>query len=97
VHLAVAEVVARVDELPITETSPGAPTCSVPSFGLRLIARAGFTAEADRALRSSAVTQRFAADDAAAGGGSPDAFAAFIRKEQERWRDVVERASIAIE
>jgi tripartite-type tricarboxylate transporter receptor subunit TctC len=54
-------------------------------------------AEADKALRSSAVTQRFAADDAAAGGGSPDAFAAFIRKEQERWRDVVKRASIVIE
>lgn len=54
-------------------------------------------AEADKALRSSAVTQRFAADDASAGGGSPDAFAAFIRKEQERWRDVVKRASIVIE
>lgn len=53
--------------------------------------------EIAKALKSSAVTQRFAADDAVAGSGGPDAFAAFIKKEQARWQEVVKRAGIVIE
>jgi tripartite-type tricarboxylate transporter receptor subunit TctC len=54
-------------------------------------------AEIGKALKSSAVTQRFAADDAVAGSGGPEAFAAFIKKEQARWQEVVKRAGIVIE
>ena len=54
-------------------------------------------AELNKALRSGAVAQRFAADDAVPGSGSPEAFAAFIRQEQARWSDVVKRAAIVIE
>lgn len=54
-------------------------------------------AETNKALKSSAVTARFAQDDAVAAGGSPQAFAAFIKKEQERWAQVVKRANITIE
>ncbi len=49
-------------------------------------------AEIGKALRSSAVTQRFAADDAVAGSGTPEWFAAFIRAEQKRWETVVKKA-----
>ncbi|MEP6609729.1 MAG: tripartite tricarboxylate transporter substrate binding protein [Burkholderiaceae bacterium] len=54
-------------------------------------------AEITKALKSSAITQRFAQDDAVAGQGGPDAFAAFIKKEQARWQQVVKRADIVIE
>ena len=54
-------------------------------------------AEIGKALRSSAVTQRFAADDAVAGSGTPESFAAFIRAEQKRWETVVKKADIIIE
>ncbi len=53
--------------------------------------------EINRALRSAGVTQRFAADNAAAGVGTPEDYAAFIAKEQARWKTVVERAQIRIE
>lgn len=53
--------------------------------------------EINKALASSAVTQRFADDNAAAGLGSPEDFAAFIAKEQARWKEVVERGKIRIE
>jgi len=53
--------------------------------------------EINRALRSSSVTQRFATDSAAAGLGTPEDYAAFIAKEQARWKAVVERAQIRIE
>ena len=55
------------------------------------------SAEIGKALKSSMITQRFAQDDAVAGQGGPDAFAAFIKKEQARWEDVVKRAGIVIE
>ncbi|MDH5286490.1 MAG: tripartite tricarboxylate transporter substrate binding protein [Betaproteobacteria bacterium] len=54
-------------------------------------------AEINKALASSTVTQRFADDNAAAGVGSPEDFAAFIAKEQARWKEVVERGKIRIE
>jgi tripartite-type tricarboxylate transporter receptor subunit TctC len=55
------------------------------------------SAEIGKALKSSSVTQRFAADDAVAGSGTPENFATFIRAEQKRWEAVVQRANIVIE
>ena len=49
-------------------------------------------AEINKALQSSQVTQRYAADNAVAEIGSPEQFAAFIAREQARWRDVVRKA-----
>ena len=51
--------------------------------------------EASRnALRSSAVTERFANDNAVGGGGLPSEFASFIAAEQKIWKDIVKRAQI---
>lgn len=54
-------------------------------------------AEINKALRSSAVTQRYATDNAIAETGTPEQFAAFIGREQARWREVVRKANITIE
>jgi tripartite-type tricarboxylate transporter receptor subunit TctC len=54
-------------------------------------------AEINKALQSSHVTQRYAADNAVAQLGSPEQFGAFIAKEQARWRDVVRKANITID
>lgn len=53
--------------------------------------------EINKALRSSQVTQRYAADNAVAEIGTPEQFAAFIAKEQAKWREVVRKADIRIE
>ena len=58
---------------------------------------ARLNSEINRALRSSHVTQRFAADNASAGIGTPEDYAAFIAQEQKRWKSVVERAKIVID
>lgn len=50
--------------------------------------------ESHKALRSSAVTERFATDNAVGGGGPPQEFAAFIGREQKIWKDIVAKASI---
>lgn len=50
--------------------------------------------ESNKALRSSAVTERFATDNAVGGGGPPQEFAAFIAREQKIWSDIVRRAQI---
>lgn len=50
--------------------------------------------ESYKALKSSAVTERFANDNAVGGGGSSSDYAEFIRKEQAIWSDIVKRASI---
>jgi tripartite-type tricarboxylate transporter receptor subunit TctC len=50
--------------------------------------------ESLRALRSSAVTERFATDNAVGGGGPPAEFAAYIAREQAIWKDIVKRAQI---
>jgi tripartite-type tricarboxylate transporter receptor subunit TctC len=50
--------------------------------------------ESYKALRSSAVTERFATDSAVGGGGPSSEFAAFIKREQGIWSDIVKRASI---
>jgi tripartite-type tricarboxylate transporter receptor subunit TctC len=54
-------------------------------------------AEINKALQSSHVTQRYAADNAVAEIWTPEQFGAFIAKEQARWRDVVRKADIKIE
>ena len=53
--------------------------------------------EINKALKSSAITTRFANDDAKAGGGTPADFAALIKAEQDRWSKVVKAANIRIE
>jgi tripartite-type tricarboxylate transporter receptor subunit TctC len=49
---------------------------------------------ARNALRSSAVTERFANDSAIGGGGPASEFASFIASEQKIWKDIVKRANI---
>ncbi|HXS31978.1 MAG TPA: tripartite tricarboxylate transporter substrate binding protein, partial [Steroidobacteraceae bacterium] len=50
--------------------------------------------ESFKALKSSAVTERFATDSAVGGGGSSAEFAAFIAKEQKIWKEIVKQAQI---
>jgi len=50
--------------------------------------------ESYKALRSSAVTERFATDNAIGGGGPSSDYAAFIKNEQRIWSDIVKRAGI---
>jgi tripartite-type tricarboxylate transporter receptor subunit TctC len=50
--------------------------------------------ESLKALKSSAVTERFATDNAVGGGGPSSEFAAFIKREQRIWSDIVKRAQI---
>jgi tripartite-type tricarboxylate transporter receptor subunit TctC len=52
------------------------------------------SAEAAQAAKSSFVLERFAADDAEAVGSTPAEYAAYIKKEQERWSKVVRAAHI---
>ena len=54
-------------------------------------------AEINKALQSSQVTQRYATDNAVAEIGSPEQFAAFIAREQAKWREVVRKADVKIE
>ena len=50
--------------------------------------------ESLKALQSSAVTARFASDNAIGGGGPSSEFAVFIAGEQKIWSDIVRRAGI---
>ncbi len=50
--------------------------------------------EALNALRTSAVTERFANDGAIGVGSTPESFGQFIRLEQARWKPVIVRAGI---
>jgi tripartite-type tricarboxylate transporter receptor subunit TctC len=50
--------------------------------------------EAAKAAKVPRVQERFASDDAEAIGSAPAEYAAFIRKEQERWSKVVRTAKI---
>ena len=67
-----------------------------------LLAPAGTTAdivkriqeECLKAMKSSAITERFANDNAVSGGGSSADFAKFIAGEQKIWKDIVQRAQI---
>jgi tripartite-type tricarboxylate transporter receptor subunit TctC len=47
-----------------------------------------------KAIKSSAVTERFANDSAIGGGGPSSEYAAHIAKEQKIWKNIVERAGI---
>ena len=47
-----------------------------------------------KALKSNAVTERFANDSAVGGGGPPEEFAAFTAQQQKIWKDIVLRAGI---
>jgi tripartite-type tricarboxylate transporter receptor subunit TctC len=51
-------------------------------------------AESLRALRSNAVTERFANDAAVGGGGAPEEFGQYIAQQQKIWRQIVQRAGI---
>jgi tripartite-type tricarboxylate transporter receptor subunit TctC len=50
--------------------------------------------ESLKALKSSAVTERFASDNAVGGGGPSADYASFIAGEQKIWSDIVKRANI---
>jgi tripartite-type tricarboxylate transporter receptor subunit TctC len=50
--------------------------------------------ECARALKSPAITERFASEDAVIGGGPASEFASFIAQQQVLWKDVVARANI---
>ncbi len=50
--------------------------------------------ESFKALRSSAVTERFATDSAVGGGGPSSEYAAYITQQQTIWSDIVKRAGI---
>jgi tripartite-type tricarboxylate transporter receptor subunit TctC len=50
--------------------------------------------ESYKALKSSAVTERFATDNAVGGGGPSSEFAAFIAREQKTWKEIVRQAQI---
>jgi tripartite-type tricarboxylate transporter receptor subunit TctC len=50
--------------------------------------------ESLKALKSNAVTERFASDSAVGGGGTPEEFAAYIGKQQKIWKEIVARAGI---
>jgi tripartite-type tricarboxylate transporter receptor subunit TctC len=50
--------------------------------------------ESLKALKSSAVTERFATDSAVGGGGTSAEFAAFIAREQKIWKEIVRKAQI---
>ena len=50
--------------------------------------------EAGKAAKTPALMQRFAAEDAEAVGSSPQEYAAYIAREQARWKDVIERAGV---
>ncbi len=50
--------------------------------------------ECAKALQSPATSERFAGDSATIGGQPPAEFAAFIRREQAIWKDIVQKAHI---
>ena len=50
--------------------------------------------ESLKALKSNAVTERFASDSAVGGGGPPEEFAAYIAQQQKIWKNIVLRAGI---
>jgi len=51
----------------------------------------------NEAMRANAITERFAKDDAVAGGGTAEDFGRFIRAEQERWSAVVKKSGLRLD
>jgi tripartite-type tricarboxylate transporter receptor subunit TctC len=54
-------------------------------------------AATDKVLKGNGIMSRFAKDDARAGGGTPEQFAAFIKREQATWRRIIEKTNLKIE
>jgi tripartite-type tricarboxylate transporter receptor subunit TctC len=54
-------------------------------------------AEINRALRSPTVKERYAAIEAEPVGGTPEAFAAFVKKETVKWADVVRKSGAKLD
>jgi tripartite-type tricarboxylate transporter receptor subunit TctC len=50
--------------------------------------------EAAKAAKAPALMQRFAAEDAEPVGSTPPEYAAYIAREQARWKEVIERAGV---
>jgi len=50
--------------------------------------------DAAKAVKMPSVMQRFATDDAEGVGSTPQDYAAFIAREQARWKDVIQRAKV---
>jgi tripartite-type tricarboxylate transporter receptor subunit TctC len=50
--------------------------------------------ECRKALRSPAISERFASEDAVIGGGTSAEFSAFITQQQKLWKEVVAKAKI---
>jgi len=98
------ERIAALPDVPTAAEQLGLPDFETTQW-YGIIAPAGtpreivmkLNAEINKALRSSQVTQRYASDNLTISIGSPDDFAAFIRKEQERWEKVVKKAGMKIE
>ncbi|TAG47483.1 MAG: tripartite tricarboxylate transporter substrate binding protein [Betaproteobacteria bacterium] len=51
----------------------------------------------DQALKTSAITARFQKDDARAGGGTPEQFAAFVKREQVIWERIIKKTGLKID
>jgi tripartite-type tricarboxylate transporter receptor subunit TctC len=54
-------------------------------------------AEVNKALQSPALKERYAAIDAEPVGGTPEAFAAFVKKETVKWADVVKKSGAKLD
>jgi tripartite-type tricarboxylate transporter receptor subunit TctC len=50
--------------------------------------------EAAKAVKSPAVAERFAVDNAEAIGSTPQEYAQFVAKEQARWKEVIQKANV---
>ena len=58
---------------------------------------ARLNAELNKALNSPTLRERFAAIGADPSPSTPEAFAAFIKSENEKWRDVVKRSGAKVD
>jgi tripartite-type tricarboxylate transporter receptor subunit TctC len=54
-------------------------------------------AEVNKALQSPALKERYASIEAEPVGGTPQQFAAFVRKETLKWADVVKKSGAKLD
>ena len=54
-------------------------------------------AEINQALQSPTLRERYAAIEAEPVGGTPEAFAAFVKKEAVKWGEVVKRSGATVD
>jgi tripartite-type tricarboxylate transporter receptor subunit TctC len=85
----------------ISETVPGYETNSwggmvVPAATPKAIVTK-LNAEINKALQSPALKERYAAIEAEPVGGTPEQFAAFVRKETVKWADVVKKSGAKLD